>query len=55
MGKHSGVTGKNPHQVARTHFHRWGEWSPWFQPHRLVDWQSARSCHRCGKVQTRLM
>ena len=55
MGEHSGVTGKTPQQVARIHFHRWGKWSPWFQRHNLVVWQSARSCRNCGKVQTRLM
>jgi hypothetical protein len=52
MGEHSGVTGKTPHLLARVHFHRWGKWSPWFQRHNLV-WQSARSCRKCGKVQTR--
>jgi hypothetical protein len=52
MGEHAGVIDKSPHQV---HFHRWGKWSPWFQRHNLVVWQSARSCRKCGKVQTRLM
>jgi hypothetical protein len=55
MSEHFGVILKTPHQVARVHFHRWGKWSPWFQRHNLVVWQSARSCRKCGKVQTRLL
>jgi hypothetical protein len=55
MSEHSGLTGMNPDQVARVHFHRWGKWSPWFQGHHNLVWQSARSCSKCGKAQARLM
>jgi hypothetical protein len=53
MGEHSGVTGKMVH-FHRWGNHRWGKWSPWFQRRNRV-WQSVRSCHKCGKMQTRLM
>jgi hypothetical protein len=53
MREHSSV--RTSHQVAQVHLHRWGKWSPWFQRQHSLVWQSARSCRKCGKVQTRLM